>query len=78
MFYLKNTKLQLVTVGSTNYDYTILRRLIFLYWTAKKFNDIPYSWQLGFNTPASGIMEAIIDLHHDIMFIVILISIFVS
>jgi hypothetical protein len=37
-----------------------------------------YSWQVGFNIPATEIMENIIDLHHDIMTILILVSIFVS
>jgi len=78
MFYVKNSKYSLVIVGSNNYDYNLLRRLVFLYWVSKNHNDTPFSWQLSFNTPASHIMEGIIDLHHDIMFFVILTSIFVS
>jgi hypothetical protein len=30
MFYLKNNKSSLVILGSNNYDYNILRRLVFL------------------------------------------------
>lgn len=38
---------------------------------------MPMSDQLTFQTPATPIMEGIIDLHHDIMFFLVLISIFV-
>jgi cytochrome c oxidase subunit 1 len=37
-----------------------------------------YSWQLGFTSPATEIMENIIDLHHDIMLILTLVFIFVT
>jgi len=36
------------------------------------------AYQLGFNKPATKIMEGLIDLHHDILFFLILISVFVS
>jgi heme/copper-type cytochrome/quinol oxidase subunit 2 len=39
---------------------------------------LPESWQFGFLRPATDIMEGIIDLHHDIMFFLIVISLFVS
>lgn len=42
------------------------------------FYDAPSSWQLGFQDPASPIMEGIIDLHHDLCFFLILVSVFVS
>lgn len=35
--------------------------------------DAPTPWQLNFQEPASPIMEGIIDLHHDIMFFLIII-----
>lgn len=38
---------------------------------------IPLPGQLTFQAPATPIMEGIIDLHHDIMFFLVLISIFV-
>jgi hypothetical protein len=44
----------------------------------KIYNDTPYTWQLGFTSPATHSMEAIIDLHHDIMIIILFVSIFVS
>lgn len=31
------------------------------------FADIPRDWQLGFQDPATSIMEGIIDFHHDVM-----------
>lgn len=38
---------------------------------------IPESNQITFQEPATPIMEGIIDLHHDIMFFLVFISIFV-
>jgi cytochrome c oxidase subunit 2 len=38
---------------------------------------MPLPDQLTFQMPATPIMEGIIDLHHDIMFFLVLISIFV-
>jgi len=47
-------------------------------------NDVPDAvihssnpWQLSFQDPASPTMAGIINLHHDVMFIVVLLSIFV-
>nr|YP_011017683.1 cytochrome c oxidase subunit 2 [Dasysiphonia japonica]WQF69506.1 cytochrome c oxidase subunit 2 [Dasysiphonia japonica] len=42
------------------------------------FSDVAENWQLGFQDPATPIMEGIINLHHDLMFFVCTISIFVS
>ena len=39
---------------------------------------LPNAYQIGFNKPATKIMEGLIDLHHDILFFLILISVFVS
>jgi heme/copper-type cytochrome/quinol oxidase subunit 2 len=39
--------------------------------------DAPEAWQCTFQDPASPNMEGIIDLHHNIMFILIVIVIFV-
>ncbi len=40
--------------------------------------DAPIAWQLGFQDPATPVMEGIIDLHHDIWAFMTMISIFVS
>lgn len=40
--------------------------------------DSASNWQLGFQDPATPIMEGIINLHHDLMFFICVISIFVS
>lgn len=40
--------------------------------------DAPVAWQMNFQTPATEIMEKIVDLHHDIMFFLVLIVSFVS
>nr|QOZ41727.1 Cox2 [Prototheca wickerhamii] len=39
--------------------------------------DAPEAWQLGFQDPATPIMQGLIDLHHDIMFFLIAILVFV-
>nr|YP_009040512.1 cytochrome c oxidase subunit 2 [Kappaphycus striatus]AHG98611.1 cytochrome c oxidase subunit 2 [Kappaphycus striatus] len=50
----------------------ILNPVIFVY------ADIAENWQLGFQDPATPIMEGIVNLHHDLMFFLCIISIFVS
>lgn len=40
--------------------------------------DIAEDWQLGFQDPATPIMEGIINLHHDLMFFLCVISVFVT
>jgi len=40
--------------------------------------DVPSPWQMNFQKPATPTMEGIIDLHHNIMFFMIFIVIFVS
>lgn len=42
------------------------------------FPDVPRKWQLNFQKPASPIMDSIIDLHHDIMFVMLFIVITIS
>ena len=58
------------------FDILILSRLRSLPKVAYK--DIPECWQMSFQDPATSVMEGIIDLHHDIMFFVIITGIFVS
>nr|AYR06674.1 cytochrome c oxidase subunit II [Rhodogorgon sp.] len=40
-------------------------------------SDAAENWQVGFQDPATPIMEGIINLHHDLMFFICVISIFV-
>jgi cytochrome c oxidase subunit 1 len=40
--------------------------------------DAAVPWQVNFQTPATAIMEKIVDLHHDIMFFLIIVVTFVS
>lgn len=40
--------------------------------------DSPVKWQTGFQDPASGVMEGIVDLHHDIIFFLIIVVALVS
>jgi len=42
------------------------------------FCDNAEFWQLGFQDPATPIMEGIINLHHDLMFFIVIVSIFVT
>jgi len=44
----------------------------------KNFLDMPEPWQLGFQDPATPVMEGIINFHNDLMFFLIIITIFVS
>ena len=39
--------------------------------------DAPEPWQLGFQDPATPVMQGIIDLHHDICFFMIVVAVFV-
>jgi len=41
-------------------------------------DDAACRGQLNFQTPATEIMEKIVDLHHDLMFFIIVIVVFVS
>ena len=41
------------------------------------YNDAPEAWQIGFQDPATPIMQGIIDLHHDIVFFLVVVSVFV-
>lgn len=41
-------------------------------------HDASVRGQLNFQTPATSIMEKIVDLHHDLMFFIVVIVIFVS
>nr|YP_009317604.1 cytochrome c oxidase subunit 2 [Pterocladia mexicana]YP_009317650.1 cytochrome c oxidase subunit 2 [Pterocladia robusta]YP_011017039.1 cytochrome c oxidase subunit 2 [Pterocladiella capillacea]AOX49056.1 cytochrome c oxidase subunit 2 [Pterocladia mexicana]AOX49102.1 cytochrome c oxidase subunit 2 [Pterocladia robusta]WQB61717.1 cytochrome c oxidase subunit 2 [Pterocladiella capillacea] len=57
--------------------FTIL--FYFLFFPLKKgLSDSAENWQLGFQDPATPIMEGIINLHHDLMFFVCVVSIFVT
>lgn len=40
--------------------------------------DVPTAWQLNFQNPATEIMEKLVDLHHDIVFFLIVVVTFVS
>jgi cytochrome c oxidase subunit 1 len=42
------------------------------------FLSAPLEWQMGFQVPATEIMTKLVDLHHDLMFFLILIVTFVS
>ena len=39
--------------------------------------DAPEAWQLGFQDPATPVMQGIIDLHNDIFFFMIVVAVFV-
>jgi len=41
-------------------------------------SDAAENWQLSFQDPATPIMEGIVNLHHDLMFFVCVISVFVT
>ena len=41
------------------------------------WQDVPEEWQMGFQDPATPVMQGIIDLHHDICFFMIIVLVFV-
>lgn len=41
------------------------------------YQDAPEAWQIGFQDPATPVMQGIIDLHHDISFFLLIILLFV-
>nr|YP_009317489.1 cytochrome c oxidase subunit 2 [Gelidium galapagense]AOX48941.1 cytochrome c oxidase subunit 2 [Gelidium galapagense] len=45
---------------------------------SKSLSDAAENWQLGFQDSATPIMEGIVNLHHDLMFFICVISIFVT
>jgi cytochrome c oxidase subunit 2 len=55
---------------------TTLNQLIFN--RQNVFSDISESWQIGFQDPATPVMEGIINFHHDLMFFLIIIVIFTT
>lgn len=50
---------------------------VYTYSTFFIYADVAESWQLGFQDPATPIMEGIINLHHDLMFFLCVILVFV-
>ena len=52
--------------------------LSILFCPSSVFSDAPENWQLGFQDPATPIMEGIINLHHDLMFFLCVILTFVA
>ena len=55
----------------------IFRILLILLSPVFTLADAPESWQMGFQDPATPVMQGIIDLHHDIMFFMFVILVFV-
>lgn len=51
----------------------------FLVWSlpTTAWLDAPEAWQIGFQDPATPVMQGIIDLHHDISFFLVVIVVFV-
>ena len=43
----------------------------------KVYQDAPEAWQMGFQDPATPVMQGIVDLHHDISFFLLIILLFV-
>jgi len=60
-------------LGSEDYSFNAKR----LYLVSLLAEVFPQKGQMTFQEPSTKIMEAIIDLHHDVMFFLIVIGIFV-
>ena len=41
------------------------------------FCDVPEAWQVGFQDPATPVMEGLVVFHNDLMYFIIFISIFI-
>ena len=50
--------------------------MMFSNWQVKCEAAVP--WQIGFQDPATPVAEGIVNLHHDVMFIIVLIGVFVG
>nr|YP_009511894.1 cytochrome c oxidase subunit 2 [Gracilariopsis longissima]AXI97821.1 cytochrome c oxidase subunit 2 [Gracilariopsis longissima]UAD89922.1 cytochrome c oxidase subunit 2 [Gracilariopsis longissima] len=61
-----------------NHSKLIIYPFLTFFYSYVLFNDAPENWQLGFQDPATPIMEGIINLHHDLMYFICVIFIFVS
>ena len=57
---------------------SIILYILFSLRPVKGFADAPENWQIGFQDPATPIMQGIIDLHHDIFFFILVIIVFVT
>lgn len=84
----------MISVASTIFFYYIMLNMFTVQYTTHKRNtwrtyatklplfvvimDAPLKWQMGFQTPATEIMEKIVDLHHDVAFFLVLIVTFVA
>ena len=78
MYFLNNIFCQLFIYlyNRKCYFYKILKKIIInTMWMI--FCDAPESWQLGFQDPATPIMEGVIHFHNHIMFFLVLVGIFV-
>lgn len=51
--------------------------LLFLSFPTYTYADAAENWQVGFQDPATPVMQGLIDLHHDIFFFLIVILVFV-
>lgn len=51
--------------------------VFFSFFPFRAYLDAPEAWQMGFQDPATPVMQGIIDLHHDICFFLLVILVFV-
>lgn len=61
---------------SRKFTKTLCKQL-YIFLPAVAFQDAPEDWQMGFQDPATPVMQGIIDLHHDICFFLLVILVFV-
>ena len=59
------------------YIFLICSIFSFLFFPTLARQDAPEPWQMGFQDPATPVMQGIIDLHHDICFFMAVILVFV-
>ena len=66
-------------IYNPNYNHQLMKFALFIVsiFNFKAYQDAPEAWQVGFQDPATPVMQGIIDLHHDICFFLLVILIFV-
>nr|YP_010338844.1 cytochrome c oxidase subunit 2 [Madagascaria erythrocladioides]UNJ18794.1 cytochrome c oxidase subunit 2 [Madagascaria erythrocladioides] len=61
------------------FKYLISFNIFFIFFNnVKTYSDAPEKWQISFQDPATPVMEGVISLHHDLMFFLCIISVFVT
>lgn len=67
-----------LTINLINFFITMVRHEFYDNWLFRCFMDAPVPWQLGFQDPATPIMEGIINFHNYLMIYIVLVAVAVA